>query len=279
MERKKLMLAGGLLLMAGVMFVGLQKMNQPVERIVEVTKEAPVVENVQQNFVLVAISDVPRGRRIAPEMLDWQAWPAESVVPSFIVQETRPQAIKELTGSVVRSDIFTGEPINQSKIVRSGDNGLMAALLEPGMRAVTTRVSTDSAAGGFIMPGDRVDIVMTRQLPRENRTAGRNINQYAASTIFENVKVLAMNQTYSTGPTSPAALNSVSFATFELNQQDAELLEEAAEMGTISLTLRGIRKGPTAKSQARMISEEAQEASTMIVYRNGRQTQVAVRGQ
>ena len=278
MERKKALLAGGLLALAGVMFVGLQNLNQPVERIVEVTREAPVVEEVKQSFVLVSIADVGRGGRITEEMLDWQAWPTESIAPSFIVQETRPQAIPELTGSVVRSDIFTGEPINMSKIVRAGDNGLMAALLEPGMRAVTTRVSTDSAAGGFIMPGDRVDIVMTRQLPRDGNRAGR-VAQYAATTIFDNVKVLAMNQTYATGPASPAALNSVSFATFELNQQDAELLEEMAKTGTISLTLRGIRKGPAARSQATTVREEAGEASTLVVYRDGNQTQVAVRGQ
>ena len=278
MERKKALLAGGLLALAGVMFVGLQKMNQPVERIVEVTKEAPVVEEVKQSFVLVSIADVGRGDRITEEMLDWQAWPNESIAPSFIVQETQPQAIPELVGSVVRSDIYTGEPMNMSKIVRAGDSGLMAALLEPGMRAVTTRVSTDSAAGGFIMPGDRVDIVMTRQLPRD-RGEGAQLAQYAATTIFQNVKVLAMNQTFSTGPDSPAALGAVSFATFELNQRDAELLEEMSKAGTISLTLRGIRKGPTARSQATTVREEAAEASTLVVYRDGKQTQVAVRGQ
>ena len=280
MERKKLMLAGGLLAVGAVLFVGLKKMNQPIVRTVEVPAKQEVVEEVKQEFVLVALENIPRGRRISPEFMEWRQWPAESVAPNFILQGSRPQAMDELASAVVRSDIYVGEPINEAKLVRAGDSGLMAALLSPGMRAVTTRVSTDSAAGGFILPGDRVDIILTRQLPRRANDRARNVNQYAAATVFENVKVLAMNQQYQNGPGSPASVGTVSFATFEMNQSDAELLEETAKMGSVSLTLRSVRQGGQTKSVAKVQREEADaEDSTLIVYRNGRQTQVAVRGQ
>jgi len=278
MERKKLMLAGALGVAAIGLFFVLESRNAPAPQVTPVAS-APVVEQIEHEFVLVAISDVSRGQRISPEMLDWQQWPAEAVAPSFIVRESRPQAIEELSESVVRMDIFTGEPVNEAKLVRAGDSGLMAALLSPGMRAITTRVSTDSAAGGFIMPGDKVDIVLTKQLPRDpNQNQGTNVTLYTAGTIFEDVKVLAMNQNYSTGPDSPAALDSVSFATFEMSPSDAEILEAAAETGTISLMLRGLQPNGRVRNAAKIEVEGAPESSSVVVYRNGQQTQTAIQG-
>jgi pilus assembly protein CpaB len=278
MERKKLMLAGALGVAAIGLFFVLESRNAPAPQATPMAT-APVVEQIEHEFVLVAISDVQRGQRITPEMLDWQQWPAEAVAPSFIVRESRPQAIDELTESVVRMDIFTGEPVNEAKLVRAGDSGLMAALLAPGMRAITTRVSTDSAAGGFIMPGDKVDIVLTKQLPRDpNQSQATNVTMYTAGTIFEDVKVLAMNQNYTTGPESPAALDSVSFATFELSPSDAEVLEAAAETGTISLMLRGLQPNGVARNAATFEIEEVPESSSVVVYRNGQQTQTAIQG-
>lgn len=277
MERRRLILGVGLLALGGFMFVTLQRLNQPVVQTVEVPTTP--IDAIQNEFVLFAVTDVQRGGRLDPAQLEWREWPADSISPTFIVQDQRPQAIEELSNSVVRSDIFTGEPINESKLVRAGDSGLMAALLTPGMRAVTTRVSTESAAGGFIMPGDRVDIIQTLQLPRNvNNTQGQqDITQYAATTVFEDVKVLAINQTFQTGPETPAAVAGVSFATFEMNQRDAELLEETAEGGTLSLTLRSVRGGTPLPSSSRKTRSRS-ESSTMVVYRNGQQTQVAVRG-
>ena len=281
METKKLILAGGLVV-GGLALMQILPMLTPpqiVEREVPAAPAAAAV--VEHEKVLFANANVTRGSRLSADSLEWRQWPKESVTSNMIVKETRAQAMDELAGSVVRTDIFSGEPLIEAKLVRAGESGLMAALLSPGMRAVTTRVSVDSAAGGFILPGDRVDIIHTMQVPRRRDDQNQSsTTQYSANTIFANVKVLAMNQMYSSGPESPASVSAPSFATFELSQRDAEQLETAAKTGSISLTLRGLSRGGVARSAATAPPKpEVAPTSRLVVYRNGRQTQAAVRGQ
>ena len=281
MERKKLILAGGLVVGSLVLVGQLRKLSTP--QIVEVAAApvAAVEEKVEDELVLFAVGNVGRGERITEADMEFRSWPADKIAPSFITEENRPQAIANLSGAIVRSDIFEGEPVNEAKLVRAGQAGLMAALLEPGMRAVTTRVAVDSAVGGFILPGDRVDIIQTVQLPRRRDDNGAGqIVAYSSNTIFQNVKVLAMNQVYASGPDSPASVQAPSYATFELSQDDAERLEEAGKMGALSLTLRGLARGGSARSAATDSRPEGpSKPSTLVVYRNGRQTQAAVRSQ
>ena len=281
MERKKLILAGGLVVGSLVLVGQLRKLSTP--QIVEVpaAPAAVVEEKVEDELVLFASGNVGRGERITEASLEFRPWPADKLSPNFITEESRPQAIADLSGAIVRSDIFEGEPLNEAKLVRAGQAGLMAALLEPGMRAVTTRVAVDSAVGGFILPGDRVDVIHTTQLPRNRNDNQGAVATYSANTIFQNVKVLAMNQVYASGPDSPASVQAPSYATFELSQQDAERLEEAGKTGSLSLTLRGLARGGLARSSATESRPEQgpKAPSTMVVYRNGRQTQAAVRSQ
>ena len=282
MERKKLILAGGLVVGSLVLVGQLRKLSTP--QIVEVpaAPAAVIEEQVEDELVLFASGNVGRGQRITEANLEFRPWPADKISPNFITEENRPQAIADLSGAIVRSDIFEGEPLNEAKLVRAGQAGLMAALLEPGMRAVTTRVAVDSAVGGFILPGDRVDIIHTVQLPRnrDNTNGAGNIAAYSANTIFQNVKVLAMNQVYASGPDSPASVQAPSYATFELSQDDAERLEEAGKTGSLSLTLRGLAHGGYGRSAATDTRPEGPKPpSTLVVYRNGRQTQAAVRSQ
>ena len=280
MERAQLIKIGGALGVGAILFVVAQTLNTaPPPPAPQIIEAAPVAEEVQHEFVLVATASPTRGQRLAPEMLDWQQWPAEAVMPNFIVKDSRPQAIEELSNSVVRMDMFAGEPINEGKLVRPGDSGLMAALLAPGMRAVTTRVSVESAAGGFIMPGDRVDVILTTQIARDRtREANQVTRQYTSSTIFEGVRVLAVNQRYSNSAEAPAANPTVSYATLEMAPQDAEMLEEAALSGTISLTLRGLQPNGPTRSASRNAREDLPRDSTLVVYRDGKQTQTAIRG-
>ena len=282
MERKKLILAGGLVVGSLVLVGQLRKLSTP--QIVEVPAApvAVVEQKVEDELVLFASGNVGRGERITEANLEFRPWPADKISPNFITEENRPQAISDLSGAIVRSDIFEGEPLNEAKLVRAGQAGLMAALLDPGMRAVTTRVAVDSAVGGFILPGDRVDVIHTVQLPRNRNDNNQGaVAAYSANTIFQNVKVLAMNQVYASGPDSPASVQAPSYATFELSQQDAERLEEAGKTGSLSLTLRGLARGGSARSAATEIRPEEgpKTPSTMVVYRNGRQTQAAVRSQ
>jgi len=242
---------------------------------------APVVEQIEYKDVLVAKQDVVFGNRVTALDLEWIQWPAESVTESFITSDDRPGAIEELTGTVAQAPIFIGEPIQTRKLINTGDRSVMSALLAPGMRAVTTRISVASAAGGFIKPGDRVDIILTRQLQDLGGAgaAGFRQNYSVSETIFENVRVMAIDQNYQVGAEGQASVLG-STATFELAQDDSEYLQEAVSQGDITLTLRSLHNaGGTVIRRAEGIKRDNAGSSTIAVYRAGQAQQVGLRGQ
>jgi len=242
---------------------------------------APIIEKVEYVKVLVAAQNLPLGSRLNEAAFEWKQWPAEALSPAFISNDVRPSADAELLNAIVRSPIVQGEPINEGKLVKAGESGVMAALLRPGMRAVTTRISVDTAAGGFIQPGDRVDIILTQTVQRSragsNQTGGSQ-RVYISDTIFENVHVLAIDQTFATSAESGASKIG-STATFEMSQGDSELLQQAVAKGDLSLTLRGIRNSRAkAATTATLDKEEEDTQSILTVYRGGQPQQVAIRG-
>ncbi len=282
MNQKKILLIVGLAIAAVVVFTQVKRLGAPSPT-VNVTAPAPVIQKVEYVDVLVASQNLSLGSRVSPESVKWKQWPAEALSPSLISNDIRPQAIEELKSAIVRSPILEGEPISEAKLVKAGASGVMAALLKPGMRAVTTRISVDTAAGGFIQPGDRVDIILTQTVQPNRTSSGINQNNqriFIADTIFENVHVLAIDQTYSTSAEGGAAVIG-STATFEMSQQDAELLQQSVSKGDLSLTLRGIvRSNARAISTAKIIEKKQVETeSTLTVYRGGQPQQVAIRGQ
>jgi pilus assembly protein CpaB len=149
--------------------------------------------------------------------------------PSFITEATAGDS-EELAKAVARTLIVKGEPIIEQKIVRAGSSGLMAAILSPGMRAITQRVSPETAAGGFILPGDRVDVLHT--------TGGGGQGAASTRTIFEDVKVLAVNAVYSENPEAPY-IEGVN-VTLEFSPEDAERFITARSGGAVSLALRSV---------------------------------------
>jgi len=149
--------------------------------------------------------------------------------------------------------IVTGEPIVNAKVVRAGSSGLMAAILSPGMRAVTLRVSPETSSGGFILPGDRVDILFT---------GGRDDRGGGARTMFEDVRVLAVNTLYSEN-TETAHIDGAN-VTLELSPPDAEAFTSARGAGSLSLVLRSIFK-PENEVQA-----NERRSSNVSVIRYGR---------
>lgn len=179
--------------------------------------------------VLVADRDYQRGERLAAEGMKWVDWPEKSLSPSFIA-ETGGASADALAGAVARTLIVKGEPIIEAKIVRAGSAGLMSAILSPGARAITQRVSAETAAGGFILPGDRVDVLYTE--------SGRGEGKARTRTIFENVRVLAINQMYQETPEA-ANIEGVN-VTLEFSPGDAEAFVTARSAGTISLALRSV---------------------------------------
>ena len=279
MDTKRLIMIAGLGVAALVVFTQAKKLGAPAPAVP--VKAAPIIQKVEYVKVLVAAQNLQLGSRLNEAAFEWKQWPAEAVSPAFISNDLRPNADAELLNAIVRSPIVQGEPINEGKLVKAGESGVMAALLRPGMRAVTTRISVDTAAGGFIQPGDRVDIILTQTIQRNNTANTQNANQrvYVSDTIFENVHVLAIDQTFSTSAES-GATKIGSTATFEMSQPDSELLQEAVAKGDLSLTLRGIRNSRAkAPTTATVDKEKADETGSILtVYRGGEPQQVAIRG-
>ncbi len=238
----------GIALVAGggafVLMLSQNKQLSPVQ-IVEPSREETV-------RVLVSSRDIQRGERLLVEDTNWIAWPKKAVQPAFITDENAA-AREELVSAVARSLIVTGEPIVNAKVVKAGSSSLMAAILSPGMRAVTMRVSAETSSGGFILPGDRVDILLT---------GGRNSGSTAARTIFEDVRVLAVDTIFSEN--SETANLAGSNVTLELAPTDAETFISARDSGTMSLVLRSIFK-PETELQA-----TERRSSNVSVIRYGR---------
>lgn len=280
MDTKRLILIAGLGVAALVVFTQAKKLGAPAP-VVPTLTAAPIVQKVEYVKVLVASQNLPLGTRLNEAAFEWKKWPAEALSPAFISNDLRPTADAELLNAIVRSPIVEGEPINEGKLVKAGESGVMAALLKPGMRAVTTRISVDTAAGGFIQPGDRVDIILTQTVQRSLDASNNGSNQriYISDTVFENVHVLAIDQTFSTSAESGASKIG-STATFEMSPEDAELLQETVAKGDLTLTLRGIRNSRAkATTSATIIEkEESVTQSILTVYRGGQPQQVAIRG-
>ena len=248
--------------------------------------------------VLVAAHDLEPGKRLTEADLEWKDWPASEVSPNFITDgtvavpekpvEATPQgaaaaapgavarvaraanematggAKADYVGSVVREPIVAGEPIIARKIVRAGDSGYMAAYLEPGMRAMAIRVTVETAAGGFILPGDRVDVVLTRETNLGNvGAADADRSKFTSATVMQNVKVLAIDQSTRAGDEEQAVIGAT--ATLELGPRDAEALALAKSEGELSLILRSYAdtSGPSGRVAP------VRQSSAVRIYRGG----------
>ena len=201
-------------------------------------KPAPVqqVAQLQTVDVLVAKNEIGLGQSVKPDDLQWQTWPASTASGTFIKRTDRPEATKEITGSIARSPFIAGEPIREPKLVKADGSGFMAAILPTGMRAVSTEISPETGAGGFILPNDRVDVILTR---REKNPDGKGGPDLAVSEIIlSNVRVLAIDQ----APKEKEGQNAVvgKTVTLELKPEQTETLARARQTGTLSLALRSI---------------------------------------
>ncbi len=198
-------------------------------------QSAPVAQ-MQTVDVLVAKADIPLGKTLSASDLQWQTWPADAASASFVRRDSRPDATQKLDGAAIaRSPFVTGEPIRDSKLVMAGNAGFMAAVLPAGMRAISTEISPETGAGGFILPNDRVDVILSR---REKNPDQNNGETAVSETILTNVRVLAIDQT----PREKEGQNTVlgKTATLELKPEQAEMLARARQTGTLSLALRSL---------------------------------------
>jgi pilus assembly protein CpaB len=186
--------------------------------------------------VLVAKSDIGLGQTVNPGDLQWQTWPAATASNSFIRRNERPDATTQIAGSIARAPFVAGEPIREPKLVKADGSGFMAAILPTGMRAVSTEISPETGAGGFILPNDRVDVLLTKREKNPDRTGQSDIVN--AEIILSNVRVLAIDQ----APKEKDGQNAVvgKTVTLELKPEQSETLARSRQTGTLSLALRSI---------------------------------------
>ncbi|MFD2648419.1 Flp pilus assembly protein CpaB [Devosia albogilva] len=200
-----------------------------------------VVEEVTTQ-VLVAKTPIGVGERLNPAAVEWQEWPQGALRAEYVTVAAMPDAPAELTGAVARFEIFPGEPIREAKLVRA-DQGYLSAVLSEGMRGVSVGVTAVSSAGGFVVPNDHVDVVLTTETPTGQQS----------ELILSNVRVLAIGQRLgelgaSSGAEDPAVqtapqpqtFTDATIATLELTPGQAETLINASMRGQLSLTLRSV---------------------------------------
>ena len=199
-------------------------------------KPAPApVAQLQTVDVLVAKNEIGLGQSVKPDDLQWQTWPAATASSNFITRTSRPEATKEITGSIARAPFIAGEPIREPKLVKADGSGFMAAILPTGMRAISTEISPETGAGGFILPNDRVDVILTR---REKNPDKGGPDIVSSEIILSNVRVLAIDQAPKEKEGTSALVGRTT--TLELKPEQAETLARSRQMGTLSLALRSI---------------------------------------
>ncbi|MBP6363193.1 MAG: Flp pilus assembly protein CpaB [Novosphingobium sp.] len=241
MDKKKLLLLLGALIIA----VG----TAMAARSLFVGASAPKAEAAQEvpkgPKVLVAQRALPVGTIITADSIAFQQWPKEMVQDAYFIDGEAD--MNKLLGTVVRYPITAGQPVTQGALVAPGDRGFLAAALGPGMRAVTIPVSAKTGVGGFVFPGDHVDLMLTQTVP--GRDGGSPLK--TTETILRNVRVLATDQSTETtveeGKTVVRAFRTV---TLEVTPKIAEKIAVAQTIGTLSLALRSLADNQSELDQA-----------------------------
>jgi pilus assembly protein CpaB len=205
--------------------------------------------------VLVADANIEPGAPLRSSALRWQPWPAEDILPSYkvigdveglseqAVFDQRTRLEQEMTGKIARRSIAAGEPITDKIVFAREDANFMAGALNPGMRAIAIPVDEESGAAGFILPGDLVDVILThdiqKSMPRGSGDSRSNapVSRYLSETILDSLRVLAVDQMVKDEDGEPQLVDTV---TVEVTAREAEVINLAKEMGSMTLTLRAL---------------------------------------
>jgi pilus assembly protein CpaB len=280
----------GLALVVRGMMVG-----KPVKALPMASAQAsvPAVPMVR---ILVAKRDLGVGTRLAPDDMTWQSVPKDGVNPNFITDggpaafkpttepakaaavgaqvvkdavNGQPASMTSLVGAVVHDQISAGEPILEKKLIRLGEGGYLAAVLTPGMRAVALSLTAENGAGGFILPGDHVDVIQVH----EQDGAMPGMKPVTVSRIVvSNVRVLAIDQ--KTKPDKDAQAIVGAAATVEVKEDAAQALIEAGATGKLQLALRSY--ADAGAPSGRVLARAAPPPPSVKLYENGKITDVMV---
>jgi pilus assembly protein CpaB len=227
-------------------------------------KPAPAAPAAQLQTVdvLVAKADIGLGQTVTPADMVWQTWPTASASNTFIRRNERPDATTQIAGSIARSPFIAGEPIRELKLVKGNGSGFMAAILPTGMRAISTEISPETGAGGFILPNDRVDVILTKR--EKNPAVAGSADSVNSEIILSNIRVLAIDQ----APKEKDGQNNVvgKTVTLELKPEQAETLARARQSGTLQLALRSIADINMAENTDDQVSRKRGETINVVRY-------------
>ncbi len=264
MKRAQLIGFSVALAAAGLAFYVASSFVQPPPAPVTVEKQVDSTE------VLVAGADIAVGQIVNEGNFRWVSWPIEAASRSYITKQNGGvAAMRDLSGSIARSSLLAGEPITAQKLVKAGQGGVLAAILPQGMRAISTRIKAETAAGSLILPNDHVDVILIRRL---RSRGGQEDN--VVDTLFRNVRVIAIGQQIETMEGKKAADGSASTATLELTPRQAEMMALANAMGDITLSLRSVADLSSDPERAGGLDFNKQRNNSVRVVRYGAKSRV-----
>ncbi|MCV0425593.1 MAG: Flp pilus assembly protein CpaB [Roseibium sp.] len=188
------------------------------------TVQVPV--DTKKAQILVASKDISLGGKLSKDDFSWADWPEDAIPGGSVTKKKNPDAGELYVGRIARAPIFQGEPIRPERLINT-DKGFMAAILPKGKRAIAVSVEDKTTAGGFILPGDKVDLILTR----------KSKSGAISETILENIRVLAIDST-TAGEQEKKNLSPKRTATLELTLAESEIVAQSQQIGTISLALR-----------------------------------------
>lgn len=251
-----------------------------------VAAAAPAQPVVQ---VLVAKRELPIGTRLTPADLGWQPWPADALNAAFVTDGGAPampakmpdKAVQKAArvandmvmpqgpmqafeGAIVKEALAAGEPVVARKVVRAGQSGFMAVVLQPGMRAMAVPINAETAAGGFILPGDRVDVLQSRT------DSNGGSKTMLTEVLMRNVRVLAIDQNIEPAKDARTIVGGV--ATLEIPAGDVEVIARGKAQGEMQLALRSY--ADIGGAPGRGVASRA-SAQGVRVFRAGQVTEVA----
>jgi pilus assembly protein CpaB len=233
-------------------------------------KTRTVEKQVDSTDVLVAASDIPVGRIVNEGNFRWMPWPNKGVSRGYITKANGGvQKMHELSGSIARSALLAGEPVTTEKLVKAGQGGVLAAILPQGMRAISTKIKAETAAGSLILPNDHVDVILIRRL---RGRSGQDEN--VSDTLFRNVRVLAIGQQIETKEGKKSADSLGSTATLELTPRQAEMMALANSMGEITLSLRSVADLRSEPERTGDLSLNKPQSNSVHMVRYGAKSRV-----
>ena len=188
------------------------------------------VEKADTTDILTASGDIAFGTTLAPANVKWQTWPNSALAPFYIRKSTNPAGADQIAGAIARTSFLGGEPIREDKLIRAGGSGFMSALIKSGMRAVAIEISPETGVAGFVLPNDRVDVIVAKT----------DKDTVTSDTILSDVRVLAIDQLIEEKSGQRVVMGKV--ATLELAPKDAEALAVARRTGSISIVLRSLNE-------------------------------------